>query len=124
MLTMYTTPMMRHCGTWISIAGIFTVAMFAGYVLAFSNFFAIQYDKADAAADATTTEPSVPARPTLDTALYDKRLLLLAHRSATSTFSSASNAASTSTATSTVHYLWPVKTVYPLAGALLPFHRI
>lgn len=53
--------------------------------------------------------------PTLDRAAYDARLLALAHVSETST--------ATSTASSTPR-LWPVKTVYPDAGAILPFKRI
>lgn len=58
--------------------------------------------------------------PTLDTADYDARLLALAHANA-----------STSAAflgqipmASTTPFLWPAKTVYPNAGAILPFKRI
>ena len=63
---------------------------------------------------ASAPERFIPL-PTLDRAAYDARLLALAHVSATST--------ATSTASSTPR-LWPVKTVYPDAGAILPFKRI
>lgn len=51
--------------------------------------------------------------PALDRADYDARLLALAHIDP--------NATSTST---TTPRLWPVKTAYPDAGAILPFNRI
>lgn len=59
-----------------------------------------------------------PVYPPLDRVAYDAKTLALANhpidiRSATST------------ATTTIkHYLWPVKSIYPLDGALLPFNRI
>lgn len=66
--------------------------------------------------------------PQLDKDDYDKRLGLLAHL-ATSTVSTSTeiiaNNATTSTSTKLVKpSLWPVKTVYPNAGAILPFNRI
>lgn len=59
-----------------------------------------------------------PARPKLDTALYDAKMKALANdpRLYATT--------STSTATTTRKILWPVKAPYPLGGALLPFNRI
>ncbi|MEK7161312.1 MAG: hypothetical protein AAB729_01325, partial [Patescibacteria group bacterium] len=51
-----------------------------------------------------------PLTPTFDSVAYDKKLLAIANNS--------------STTTSTAANLWPVKTVYPLAGAILPFNRI
>lgn len=50
-----------------------------------------------------------PAKPKLDTALYDRQLERMANYAST-------------TATST--RLWPVKTEYPKAGAILPMKRI
>jgi hypothetical protein len=58
--------------------------------------------------------------PVLDKADYDARLLALAHVG-TSTLAAMNFA--TSTATSSP-LLWPVKTAYPLADAILPFKRI
>ncbi len=51
-----------------------------------------------------------PAPAKLDTVAYDKKLL--------------ANANYASTTASTTLRTWPVKTVYPNAGALLPFNRI
>jgi len=64
------------------------------------------------------TKISVPKYPPLDKSDYDQRLNLLAHLSATSTYLSATSS------TSTKKLLWPVKTVYPKDGAILPFNRI
>ncbi len=76
----------------------------------------------------------------LDIADYDKRMLHLAHRDvvvSVATTSSLSLKVSSSTGTSTKKvsstklasttvktYVWPAKTVYPNAGAILPFKRI
>ncbi len=52
-------------------------------------------------------------KPTLDFAAYDKKLFEIANIQTAS-----------SSATSSLANLWPVKTVYPNYGALLPFNRI
>ncbi len=57
--------------------------------------------------------------PPLDKNDYDLRLNLLARVSTSTTATS-----STPTASSTKKSLWPVKTVYPNAGAILPFNRV
>lgn len=100
------------------------------YLINFSTFFVISYDRANAqmggiASSTSAATTSVPTLPPLDTAAYDLKLMQLAHRSATT--SVATSTATTTTSTSSVqarHYLWPVKAVYPNAGALLPFNRI
>lgn len=90
------------------------------YVLAFIDPFAITYTRADMLVNATSTSKLIPQPvvPMLDKVKYDQLLIKNANYPiATST--------STSTATTTpVHHPWPVKTVYPNAGALLPFNRI
>lgn len=109
-----------------------SVAIGMVYFINFSGLLLISYDRAEAevgaAASSTDTVPPKPAIPLLDTVAYDKKMLALAHRSATSTVptSSASSSSTTTprTATTTRAYLWPAKTVYPNAGALLPFNRI
>jgi hypothetical protein len=105
-------------------------------VLSFSNIFSVQYSRADYQASSTVANtvngtapqgggvppPGVTAAPTtqFDIALYDEKILANANiRSASSTAKTASTSAA-----STTHHLWPVKTTYPNAGALLPFHRI
>ncbi len=94
-------------------------------VLAFADPFAVEYSRVDAQSNATSSARSqtatVPAEPVvtkLDTIAYDKALIKNANYPiATST--------GTSTASTTpVKHQWPVKTVYPNAGALLPFNRI
>jgi hypothetical protein len=60
-------------------------------------------------AEGKTDKIQVPAEPekstaSLDTADFNKKMLLLSNNDTTGK--------------------WPVKTVYPLAGALLPYHRI
>ncbi len=60
-------------------------------------------------ADVATT----PLPPQLDIVAYDKKLMEMAN-----------NAIKASTTTSTLSTIWPVQTVYPNYGALLPFNRI
>jgi len=98
-------------------AGISVVAIAAIiYALGFSSIFATEY-RSEAA---DKPERFIPL-PVFDRADYDARLLALAHRSLTSNSDSGSQ---TSTSTSTSAQLWPVKTVYPNAGAILPFKRV
>ena len=86
------------------------------------------------------TKIEIPKLPPLDKEDYDRRMDLLAHivistSTATSTVTSTlsvttsttSTKISTTTSSSTKPIkpkLWPVKTVYPNAGAILPFKRI
>ncbi|MCX6787083.1 MAG: hypothetical protein NTY93_00975 [Candidatus Kaiserbacteria bacterium] len=95
-------------------AGIAVVAAALIYILGFSNLFATEYRSA--AAD--MAERFIPL-PVFDKADYDARLFALAHINP-----STSSGQATSSATSTPSRLWPVKTVYPNAGAILPFKRI
>lgn len=57
--------------------------------------------------------PAATPSPALDRAAYDAKLRSLAHL-----------AAPASASASASRPVWPVKTVYPEAGALLPFHRV
>lgn len=64
-----------------------------------------------------------PKIPPLDKEDYDRRLNILAHTViATSTASTTSTTTTNISGTSTP--LWPVKTLYPNDGAILPFNRI
>jgi hypothetical protein len=67
---------------------------------------------------AGTLTDTTPAYPSLDTVAYDAKILALANHPPVAT------STATTTATSTHRYLWPVKTVYPGNGAILPFSRI
>lgn len=94
-------------------ASIGVVVLALVYTFGYSNLFATEYRSA--AADAP--ERFIPL-PVLDKVDYDTRLLALAHI-ATSTV-----ATSTADVASSTPRLWPVKTVYPNADAILPFKRI
>lgn len=63
--------------------------------------------------------PEVLVIPKLDTDAYDKKMLQLANTPVLKTATT-----STTTIVATASTLWPVKTVYPNYGALLPFNRI
>ena len=82
------------------------------YLVGFSNLFASEY--LSAAAD--MPEKFFPL-PTLNKAEYDARVYALA-RVSTSTL------AAEALSSTTPARLWPPKTAYPEAGAILPFKRI
>lgn len=100
--------------------GTGVVCVFLLYAV-FSDMFGVSYYAA--LAEVTEGKP-IPVLPKLDTQDYDRRMLVLAL--ATTTLPAVEPVAtSTSTSTSPKPVpLWPVKTVYPNAGALLPFNRI
>jgi len=62
--------------------------------------------------------------PPLDKKDYDRRLNLLAHTATSTMATTSATSTATTTSTSSKPALWPVKTVYPNAGAILPFKRI
>ncbi|MHB1769686.1 MAG: hypothetical protein ACYCPH_01225 [Minisyncoccota bacterium] len=88
------------------------------YLFSFANPFPIEY-RSEAA---NAPERFIPL-PTLDTAAYNARLLALAHVEVSTSTLAFFTATTTATASSAPR-LWPVKTVYPDAGAILPFKRI
>lgn len=97
--------------TYLRAAMIGVPAVMLVYLLGFSNIFATEY-LSEAAGFA---ERFIPL-PEFDRADYDKRLLALAHVDP-------AVLVATSTASSTPR-LWPVKSVYPNVGAILPFKRV
>ena len=105
-------------GAWIGVCALALV-----YIFGFTNIFATEYHSATT----DTSERFIPL-PELDKADYDARLLALAHVSTTtgsqtSRATSGSLTSTTTLATSTQR-IWPVKTVYPNADAILPFRRV
>ena len=66
--------------------------------------------------------------PQLDTVAYDAKLLQIANLTTITHIRTIRGTSTTPTSTiittSTIPFGWPVKTVYPNAGALLPFNRI
>ncbi len=110
------------------------LCVFVVYAIGYTDFFsgANHYVVADYKVTSKTT-PTVTAAPTpapllLDFADYDKRMMTLANRKisavATSTKIATTTKITASTTVKTVPFLWPVKTVYPNGGAILPFKRI
>ncbi len=120
-------------------AGITAIAVTVVYVAAFSNFFATEYRSKTA----DGPERFFPL-PALNKDEYNARMLALAHYRAPAAASAAAEAASTATTTRRIASTtppvlpfatattsvsvpgrpWPVPTVYPDAGAVLPFHRV
>jgi hypothetical protein len=103
----------------LSGAGLLVVVIL---VMKFETYFPSKYERSEAASIIpvpTHTISSTPKILPLDKALYDKKMLILANNDAPNVVTKG-----TSTSTTTKPSLWPVKTVYPNAGALLPFGRI
>ncbi|MEK7604831.1 MAG: hypothetical protein AAB442_03485 [Patescibacteria group bacterium] len=107
-----------------------TLALVAGSGLGLAHLFTTEYRSA-------ASDAGIIPLPTLDKDDYNARMLALAHYVApviaTSTATSTTSASTTppilpfSTATTSVSVegkLWPVATVYPNVGAILPFKRI
>ena len=93
---------------WLTIGGIVAFILALVYLVFFSSIFSIEY-----LSEAAGKPEQFFPLPVFNRADYDARLLALAHI----------DPQATSTASSTTQ-LWPVKTVYPNAGAILPFKRI
>ena len=118
-----------------AVAGVAVLAFAPVFVLSFTNIAATEYRSA--AADAP--ERFIPL-PALNRADYDARLRALAHlkplalattspqalasADVAASASASSSASSPKKAASSTPSLWPVHTVYPDAGAILPFKRI
>ncbi len=106
----------KHVG--IITASIVALAAVSGIVWVLSLSNVIQYTALAESDAATSTH--VVTLPQLDRVAYDKKMLQLANNGTTTVQS----ASSTATSTPAKKQLWPVKAPYPLAGAILPFHRI
>lgn len=78
----------------------------------------ISYEKGAVAIDGKGEEAPVIKIEPLDIEDYDRRMLALANNPVLSTSTATSTIATTSPS------LWPVKTVYPNPGAILPFKRV
>jgi hypothetical protein len=115
------------------IIGAIFLCVLCGGALALAHPRSIVIVGADLAAGAKDAiqKNLPPATPPLDKAAYDAKLLAIANLppapvAPTSTTRSASTTASSTPAKTPAAppSLWPVQTVYPNAGALLPFNRI
>jgi hypothetical protein len=107
-----------------SIAITLSAIMFGGmYAYSVRDTSGLVYvrDSIASTTKALAQEPAVttPVLAPLDTVAYDKKLVAIAN------LPPAATSTGTSTATTTIRKsLWPVKAVYPLPGAILPFNRI
>lgn len=103
--------------TTMRVAGAGVVALAFVYVMSYTGLSATEYRS-------NTPERFIPL-PRLDTADYDARLFALAHVG-TTTLATSTDAVATTSASlaSSTPSLWPVKAVYPNAGAVLPFKRV
>jgi hypothetical protein len=91
---------------------VFVVFIVALFIVLNRDYFSKPYIASTALIETILvqkTEPDITPKK-LDIADYDKRMVILANNS--------------STTASTTKTLWPAKTVYPNAGAILPFNRI
>ena len=100
------------------VAGAGVVALAIVYVAGFSGLVANEYRSATA----DVPERFIPL-PEFDRADYNARMLALAHVSSTTEIFSTASTSIRVTSTTTPS-LWPVGTVYPNVGAILPFKRI
>ncbi len=105
--------MLRNPFFWLVL-----VLVVLGFELFF--YFRIQNHRANQISDKNrgtqikSAEVPPPPPPQLDFVAYDKKLMEIANLPVVAT----------TTASSTKPALWPIKTVYPNFGALLPFNRI
>jgi hypothetical protein len=103
------------------IIGIFIFVIFFSVVLiiaGYSNIFSVSYNSTETAVKSSIEKiksATLPALPLLDKAAYDKKIISVANNPTPAT---------TTASTTPKMYLWPPKTVYPNAGAILPFNRI
>jgi len=84
------------------------------YAASSLKLFAVTYDPAAPIIAKETKKEEVKPVPVLDKAAYDAKILAVANNPAPAT----------TTSSTTKPTLWPPKTVYPNAGAILPFNRI
>lgn len=113
---------------WITLGGILVFILIIN-VMTSANLFSMKYDSAEADVEGKKI-PAAPAPVLLDMVAYDKKLSDIANNDIPIVVAPPITATSTAVVSKTpivppaVANLWPVKTVYPNAGAILPFNRI
>lgn len=104
------THFFKHSTFWLALlAGLLFFLVFYFRVNIFKNK---SVNGLKTRVKSTIILPTPTPRPTLNVTAYDEKLLLIAN-----------NPLATTT-TSSKQTLWPVKTLYPNGGAILPFNRI
>ena len=120
--------MNKKVGFFVVIGGIF-LCVLGGLFALLRHPRAIVVGSADIAAAILAAKPTTTAPLSLiDTVAYNAKLLQIANLTTlehiTTIRGTSSTPTSTIITTSTIPVGWPAKTVYPDAGALLPFDRI
>lgn len=112
-------------------AGVGVFALASGSFLGFEHYERVTYTRTSTAlADVKGTAvqapivPAAPELPPLDTALYDKLLARITNLPVPTPTVATATGATVTPAKVPLPSKWPVKTAYPLPGAVLPFHRI
>ncbi|MSU55281.1 MAG: hypothetical protein EXS46_01945 [Candidatus Taylorbacteria bacterium] len=90
------------------ITGASFLLLLISYTISCNDLFSIKYDSSK------IVIKTAPPKPKLNKILYDRKLYEMANTGLPMATASAS----------TTPELWPVKTAYPKAGAILPFKRI
>ncbi len=102
---------------------IFFLCILGIVIIGLNELFATEYQDSQSVSRKEILSFIEPKAPELDTAEYDRRMVLLANypvvKVSTSTSTSTPNAPGTTTPN-----LWPKKTVYPNVDAILPFKRV
>ncbi len=114
---------------WVIIGGLGALVIgILGTLAGIRNVISIDATNGTSTAMLRATTTTFARVAPVDTAAYDAKLLATANlkilEHITKIKGTSSTPASTLTTTSTVPAGWPVKTVYPNEGALLPFNRI
>lgn len=124
----------QHKNTLLIVGGVFFVGLATTGSYFLYRTTHISYSKSavlsqTTQANALASLPPIPVvAPKLDTDAYDKKMLQIANNTVPKP-ATPSSKASTDDVTDTlvtpkIAPLWPKNTVYPIAGALLPFNRI
>ncbi len=120
---------------WVPIVGVISVCVLGVvgvYALTISPLPTLGMPVAYTRGLSATSSLAAPLPPTLDTGLYNKKLLSLAHLTGASPWywafldgtTTPMTAQGTATTTKTAKPLWPVHTTYPEAGPVFPFNRV
>ncbi len=112
------------------IVGVGIIGFVFVYVISGTRLFSVHYDAGVSKEVKSITVPTPKAKPVLDKAAYDAKLLQIANVPVVAAPTPATTGTATATPTPAVAPKpvvaspWPVKAAYPLPGALLPFNRI
>jgi hypothetical protein len=108
----------KESNFWVLISISIFILIFSSFFCV-NHFFPAQYTYVKASTE--IKKILTPSALTFDTKTYDAKMLQLANYPAPKILATTT---ASSTKSLVTEHLWPVKTVYPNTGALLPFNRI